>query len=173
MVVADFVWRGKGVLAVEMTVWLPLAGDLFPEALGTAPRFPLSGFRVLDIELARGPLPTGFGAETQLNVVGAIDGRTTATVDIGVFVGVIRPHASMYQEVATTILDLAVARGRLDRAARPAWDAWVGETIAVVGRYRSGDGVMAERFKEELMALAARPRPPRGLSAGARAAAIG
>jgi hypothetical protein len=161
MVVADFVWLGKGVLAVEMTIWRPLAGDLFPEALGTAPQFPLSGFRVLDVELARGPLPSGFGVETHLNVIGALDGRTTATVDIGVFVGVIRPHASMYQEVAMTILDLAEARGRLERAARPAWEAWVNETVAVVAECRSGDGIMAERFADELAALAARPRPPR------------
>jgi hypothetical protein len=170
MVVADFVWPAKGVLAIEMTMWRPLAGDLFPEALGTAPQFPLSGLRLLDVELARGPLPSGFGVETHLNVIGAIDGRTTATVDVGVFVGLIRPHALMYQEVAVAILDLAEAHGRLERAARPAWEAWVSETVAVVADCRSGDGIMAERFRGELAALAARPRPPRSLKAAARAA---
>ena len=77
----------------------------------------------------------------------------------------------MYQEVAVTLLDLAEAHGRLERAARPAWEAWVSETVAVVAGCRSGDGIMAERFREELATLAARPRPPRSLERGARASA--
>jgi hypothetical protein len=75
--------------------------------------------------------------------------------------------------VAGTILDLAERRGRLERAARPAWDAWVSETIAVIADCRSGDGIMAGRFAEQLATLAARPRPPRGLNPGVRTAGVG
>jgi glucosyl-3-phosphoglycerate synthase len=173
MVVAEFVWPAKGSLVLTTTIWRPLVGDLFPDALGTAPRFPLSGFRLLDVELARGPLPSEFGVETYLNLIGAIDGRTTATVDVGVFVGLIRPHPSMFHEVAETILDLAEARGRLDPAARRSWDVWVDETVAVISECRSGDGIMAERFAEELATLAARPRPSRSLNAGVGASGVG
>lgn len=173
MVVAEFVWPAKGVLALTTTIWRPLVGDLFPEALGTAPRFPLSGFRLLDVELARGPLPSGFGVETYLNLVAAIDGRMTATVDVGVFSGPVRPHPSMYHEVAEAILDLAEACGRLERAARGPWDAWVSETFAVITECRSGDGIVAERFAEELAKLAARPRPPCSLNAGVRGSGVG
>jgi hypothetical protein len=66
-------------------------------------------------------------------------------------------------------LDLAEARGRLERTARPAWEAWISETIALIASRRSGDGIYAERFGEELATLAARPRPPRSLEAGAPA----
>ena len=172
MVVADFVWPAKGILTITASIWRPLAGDLFPEALGTAPRFPLSGFRVLDVELARGPLPGGFGVEAHLNVIGAIGGRTTATVDVGEFVGHIRPHPSMYQEVAVAILDLAEARGRIARSARPAWEAWIAETVARVADLRSRDGSFPERSAEELAELAARPRPPRGVTAGPHPAGV-
>lgn len=172
MVVAEFAWPAKGVLPLTTTIWRPLAGDLFPDALATAPRFPLSGLRVLDVELARG-LPSGFGVEAHLNLMGALDSRTTATVDVGVLVGPVRLHASMYHEVAEAILDLAEARGRLERDMRPSWDAWVSETAAAIGECRSGPGITAERFTEELATLATRPRPPRSMNAGGSAAVVG
>jgi glucosyl-3-phosphoglycerate synthase len=159
MVIADFEWHGDGVMSHVVGIWRPLVGDLFPEALVVSPRFPLSGFRVLDVELARGPLPPGFGAETHLNIRAAVEGRRTATVDVGLFVGAIRRQPALSADMANAIFDLAESHGRLDPAMRPRWQDWVGHVDAVIAA-RPPEGGSVDRWRADLAAAAARPRPP-------------
>jgi hypothetical protein len=159
MVVADFDWHGDGIMSHVLGVWRPLAGDLFPEALDIASRFPLSGFRILDLELARRPLPPGFGVETHLNIRASVEGRHVASVDVGVFVGAIRRQPTLSAEMAAAMFDLAEAHGRLDPRMRPEWEAWVDAVdAAIASRPKHGGGV--EAWRARLAAAAARPRPP-------------
>lgn len=161
MVVAQFDWRGgPGVMSHVTGIWRPLAGDLFPEAMGIAPRFPLTGFRILETDLARGPLPPGFGIECHLNIRAAVEGRSTETVDVGEFVGAVRRQPALARDMAAAILDLAEEHRRLDRELRPRWEAWVDEVDAVI-RSRPPDDQPLGAWRAELAAAAARRRPPR------------
>jgi len=161
MVVGEFDWLEKPFRPVTGTIWAPLAGSLFPEAIGTVPLVPLSGFRVFDLELAREPLPRGFGLEVHLNIVGSLDGRRTATVDIGRYAGMVRPNPGLPAEIGRAILDLAVARGRLAPSARPLWDEWLAPILQLIAE-TTPDDMERRRMLEE---AAARPLPPREVGA--------
>jgi glucosyl-3-phosphoglycerate synthase len=156
MVVGEFEWYEKPFRPTTTTIWDPLTGSLFPEAVASVPRVPLSGFRVFDLELAREPLPAGFGLEVHLNIVGSLDGRRTATADIGVYRGTVRPNPELPAEIARAILDLAVARGRLAASARPLWDEWLEPILRLIGETTPDD---TER-RRMLDDAAARPLPP-------------
>jgi glycosyltransferase involved in cell wall biosynthesis len=157
-VVWEFEWPEKSFRPVTTSIWDPLARNLFPEAAAAVSRVPLSGFRILDLELARGPLPTGFGLEVHLNIVGSLDGRRTETVDSGVYTGPVRSNPELPAEVARAILDIAEARGRLAADARPQWDAWLEPILALIAETAADDAA-----RRRLMTrAAARPLPERG-----------
>ena len=155
MVVAEFDWPEKSFRPVTATIWEPLVRALFPEAVETVPGVPLSGFRILDVALARGPLPTGFGLEVHLNIVGSLDGRRTETADIGLYAGPLRPNPELPGEVARAILDVAEARGRLDPSARPDWDSWLEPVLALIAETGPDDSAGRSMLTE----AAARPLP--------------
>ena len=156
MVVGEFEWFEKPFRPTTTTIWNPLTGSLFPEAMASVPLVPLSGFRVFDVELAREPLPPGFGLEVHLNIVGSVDGRRTVTTDIGVYKGTVRPNPGLPSDIARAILDLAVARGRLAASARPLWDDWI-EPILELIAVTTPDDMERRRMLDE---AAARPLPP-------------
>jgi glucosyl-3-phosphoglycerate synthase len=156
-VVWEFEWSEKWFRPVTTSIWDPLAGNLFPQAAAAVPHVPLSGFRILDVSLAHGPLPTGFGLEVHLNIVGSLDGRRTETLRSGVYSGPIRPNPELPTEVAGAILDIAVSRGRLDARARPRWDAWLELVLALIAE-TGPDDVARQRLLAE---AASRPLPER------------
>jgi glucosyl-3-phosphoglycerate synthase len=156
MVVGEFDWPEKPFRPATTTLWNPLTGSLFPEAMASVPLVPLSGFRVFDVELAREPLPPGFGLEVHLNIVGSLDGRRTATVDIGRYAGTVRPNPELPADIARAILDLAEARGRLAPSARPLWDEWLEPVLRLIA-VTTPDDLERRRMLEE---AAARPLPP-------------
>lgn len=161
MVVAEFTWPAKPFRPVTTSIWRPLAGELFPEAVASVPLLPLSGFRILDVELARGPLPPGYGLEVHLDVVGSLDGRRTETVDIGMYSGPIRRNPGIAGEIATAILDVAECYGRLAVAARPAWDEWLAPVLQLIEDTDADDTV-----RQALLAEAAsRPLPATAVAA--------
>jgi glucosyl-3-phosphoglycerate synthase len=155
MVVAEFDWPAKPFRPVTTSIWRPLAGAFFPEAVASAGRVPLSGFRVLDVELARGPLPPGFGLEVHLDIVGSLEGRRTETVDIGVYTGTVRNNPGVAREIAGTILTVAERYGRLDPRDRTAWDEWLEPVLALMADTTTGG---PER-RALLADAAARPLP--------------
>ena len=161
MVVGEFEWLEKPFRPATTTVWDPLTRSLFPEAINTVPLVPLSGFRVFDVELAREPLPPGFGLEVHLNIVGSLDGRRTATADIGRYTGTVRPNPELPADIGRAILDLAVTRGRLAPSARPLWDAWLEPVLELIGA-TTPDDMEGRRMLEE---AAARPLPPTDVEA--------
>ena len=174
MVVGEFEWPEKPFRPVTTTIWQSLARALFPEAIETVPRVPLSGFRILDVALARGRLPAGFGLEVHLNIVGSLDGRRTETADIGRYTGPVRPNPELPSDVAQAILDIAEARGRLDPSARPDWERWLEPVLALIAETAPED-----RTRRNLLTqAAARPlpasgRPSRGHAARAAGAPAG
>jgi len=121
--------------SVTPAVYEPLVDALFPEASRPPRRRPLSGFRVLVAEHARGHLPPGYGVEAHLNVAWALDGRRTALVELGLMRGPVRGYANVpriAREVAGTLLDLAVERGRVTESERAAWDDWAETVIEAI-----------------------------------------
>jgi hypothetical protein len=162
MVVGEFEWPEKSFRPVTAAIWHPLARTLFPAAAATVARVPLSGFRIFDVKLARGPLPTGFGLEVHLNIVGSLDGRRTETVDIGVYSGPIRRNPGLPAQVAGAILDLAQSHGRLAASSRPQWDAWLEPVLALIAETDADDGTR----RRMLTQAAARPLPARGVTMG-------
>lgn len=161
MVVGEFAWPEKPFRPVTTAIWTPLARELFPEAAAAVARVPLSGFRILDVDLAREPLPGGFGLEVHLNIAGTLEGRRTETVDIGRYSGTVRNHPHLPGEVAEAILDIAQSCGRLAKGARPAWDEWLEPVLALIAQPPGAD----DRVRRKLAELASRPLPDRGLSA--------
>jgi len=165
MVVGEFLWPEKPFHPVTLSIWTPLATAFFPEAVEAVPRVPLSGFRVFDLDVARGPLPPGFGLEVHLDIVGSLDGRRTETVDIGVYAGTVRGTPSLPGDIGAAILDLAERRGLLSPAARPLWDAWLEPVIDLIPVTAPDDTPARER----LAAAAARPLPDTGVVPAAEA----
>ena len=166
MVVGEFDWPEKEFRPVTTSIWDPLVGALFPEAAATVTRVPLSGFRIFDVGLVGEPLPTGFGLEVHLNIVGCLEGRRTDTADIGTYSGPIRSNPGLPAEIATAILDIAESRDRLDASARPAWDEWLEPVLALIGETTPDD---RER-RAMLIEAAARPLPAAAGTEGAAGA---
>jgi glycosyltransferase involved in cell wall biosynthesis len=156
-VVWEFEWPEKPFRPVTGSIWDPLAGSLFPEATTAVARVPLSGFRILDADLARGALPTGFGLEVHLNIVGSLDGRRTATLDSGVYSGPVRRNPELPAEVGRAILDLAETRGRLARSARADWDAWLAPVLELIAEITPDDAASRSLLSDAV----ARPLPER------------
>jgi glucosyl-3-phosphoglycerate synthase len=156
MVVGEFEWPEKPFRPVTTTIWDPLTRALFPEATAAVPLVPLSGFRILDVELARGPLPAGFGLEVHFNIVACLDGRRTATTHIGTYSGPVRANPGLPSDIAAAILDLAVAHGRLAPDARPRWDEWLEPILTLIAETSPDDMERRQRLSE----AAARPLPP-------------
>jgi glucosyl-3-phosphoglycerate synthase len=143
-------------------VYWPLVDALFPDYGRRCDPVPLSGVRVLDAALVRTPLPPGYGAETYLNLTFGADGHPIATEDVGSLRGPLRAYANVPEvcdAVTTAILDFAVARGRLDPDARPAWDRWIGEVIDVIA-VPPPPGAPGDEHLAAVAAAAARPFPP-------------
>jgi D-inositol-3-phosphate glycosyltransferase len=148
-----------------VTPWIyrPLVSALFPEVASLQLRNPLSGFRVLRSGLDLPPIPPGYGVETHVDLVVVLDGGRVGRCRVGRFEGPLRDYANVpviAADVAAAVLDLAVDRGRLGRAERRVWDAWVADVIDVV-RDQPPAGADDAQFLADLAAVASRPLPPR------------
>ena len=158
MVVGEFDWPDKPFRPVTHSIWAPLVRVLFPEVAASFRRMPLSGFRIFDVALARGPLPPGYGVEVHLNILGSLDGRRTETADIGTYSGPIRGNPGLPEEVAAAILDTAESCGRLDAGARASWDEWLEPVLALIGETGADDKLRRRMLTD----AAARPLPEGG-----------
>ena len=109
-----------------------------------------------------GPVPPGFGAELHLNVSFAAAGRRIHVVDVGRYRGPIRDKVEGSAEFAAAIFDHAERLGRLDAAARPAWEDWVTRVGAVIRTWMevdSTDDAQVADFNARVAAVASRPLP--------------
>jgi glycosyltransferase involved in cell wall biosynthesis len=159
MVVGE-VDAGRKRRSVTPALYRPLAAALFPEA--PALERPLSGFRVLRAGLDVGRVPAGYGVEAHLNVHLAATGATIAPHELGFHRGPLRGYANvaaLAEGVVEALLDAAVAHGRLDAGARPAWEAWADEVLEVV-RTQPGEHDDDSDYLRRLRRAAARPLPP-------------
>lgn len=121
----------------------------------------LSGFRAIRPHVLRSPLPPGYGAETHLNIEAAFGGDRIVSSPVGGFRGSLRGYTNIpaiLDDVTAAILDGAIRHGRLDAAARPAWDAWVDGVRALVAD-QPAPGTDDASFTARLEALATRPLP--------------
>jgi glucosyl-3-phosphoglycerate synthase len=159
MLVADFDWPSKGIFHGTRGVYEPFVAALFPEAVGRYGRFILSGFRLLRTDLPLGRLPDEFAVETYLNVLFAVRGWSTRTVEVGIVEGPVRSKEGLGAQMGVALLDIAVAEGRLDPACRPLWEEWVAEFNEFT-RTRPGPGEPLGTYPRRLAECAARPLPP-------------
>lgn len=162
MVVGDFNEPPPpAILSNTLTVYTPLVRALVPEAADRFGTHPLSGFRTLRPWLVDAGMPLGFGAESYLNATVALSGRPWELTHVGMFQQRFRYHGTeMGREVAAALLDVAVAHGRLAPELRGAWEEWVDTaTTEIAGYHNKGEDRPA--YLARIMALAARPLPPR------------
>jgi glycosyltransferase involved in cell wall biosynthesis len=159
MVVGEFQDEIPWVPSNTLGVYEPLIRELVPEAVGRFGKRPLTGFRVLNTTHEWGTLPPDFGVEAHLNVMASLDDRSrTCVQDIGLYRGRFLYKPTMGWQIARPILDWAEQHGRLDHAARPAWDAWVGDVVDHIASFRD-EADLRDKFRDELLALAGRPLP--------------
>ncbi len=151
MVVGTFQLPERRLLITTRAVYRRLVGALFPEVLDLYPA-PLSGFRIFDVSLPVPPLPGGFGVEAHLNLAIPLVGGKVGTADLGTYHGPARGRPTLGLQVGAAVLDLAVRHGRLDRALRPAWDAWLNQvTDALAAGFVEGESTAVDA---ELIAAA-------------------
>jgi glucosyl-3-phosphoglycerate synthase len=158
-VLGEYSDTDEAVMSNTFAVYEPLVAGLFPEAAGKFGSKPLTGFRAVRREfLHPGTFPPDFGIEAHLNLDILVSGGTHEVAQIGTYQSRFRFKPTMGCEIARAILDLAERYDRLAPAARPAWDDWVGQAIAVISGYH---GTLDERpaFVRKLTALAQRPTP--------------
>lgn len=162
MVLGDFEDRPAGsVLSNTWAIYEPLVAGLFPELADGWGEHPLTGFRAVRAEAVADLLaevPGDFGVEAWLNVRTAVGGWAHEVVHLGWYRGRFRYKPAMGHEIATPLLDVAQAVGRLDAGQRAAWEAWVGDVVAVIGGYRGADEGRAE-YLADLAAVRSRPLP--------------
>lgn len=152
----------ESVMSNTFAVYGPLVASLFPEASDRFGNKPLTGFRIVRREfLHPATFPPDFGIEAHLNLDILLSGGIHQVAPIGAYRSRFRYKPTMGCEIARAVLDLAERHGRLTPAARPAWDAWVGQAIAVISGYQGGQDERSA-FLRELTALALRPTPPAG-----------
>jgi len=162
MVVAEFSWPGKRLWSATAGLYNPLVGALFPEAVGHVGRTDFSGLRILRRDLGV-RLPPGYGVETFLNIHSALRGWDTRVVDIGDYDGVVRENPALARDVAETILDVAVAEGRLDPERRAEWELWaavVREVLRTASDVDTDDDAAVLDYTSRLISAIERPLPP-------------
>ena len=160
MVVAAFT-DGRRRVVMPAIYW-PLVDALFSDYGRRCDPTPLSGLRVLDMAVAIGRLPGGYGVETHLNLSFAAAGRHIAITDVGDLRGPLRGYtniAEMALAVATAVLDFAVTAGQLESELRPDWERWTDTVIGVIAG-QPPPGAPDEDFLATLHSAVATPLPP-------------
>jgi glucosyl-3-phosphoglycerate synthase len=160
-------WTDRRQRVTAPALYWPLVNALFPdfgeprEGASSIAELPLSGLRVIDTTVPLGELPPGWGVETYLNLVVAAAGYRIAECDLGVVRGAFRfgHSGEVCAEIVTTILDFAVANGRLEPELRPQWERWAGDIVAAIAT-RPAPESPDDEFRAGLARLAARPLPP-------------
>jgi len=144
------------ILASTFVIYEPLVAEFFPEANSNCVNA-LTGYRAIRRPYLDGRWPPDFGVESYLNIVTAMNGATTAVSHLGVITSRFKYKADMSREIGRTILDLAVADGRLDPDARHRWDAWVDGAVPAIRAVGGAEGRSA--VLKRLFAAARRPIP--------------
>jgi glucosyl-3-phosphoglycerate synthase len=146
------------ILASTFTMYEPRVAEFFPE-VGALGANSLTGYRAIRRSYLDGPLPADFGVESHLNITTAVAGGTASVCHLGIIASRFNHKPDMCQEIARTILDLAVAHNRLPPDERSRWNTWVeGGVPAIhgVGATNGRSAVLARLF-----AAVRRPMPPR------------
>lgn len=153
-------------------LYVPLLSELFPEIETEAERVPLSGFRVLRTSFPVGRFPPGYGVETHLNIEAVLRGGRTGVCSVGYFKGDLRNYVNTVEvgrDVTTTILDLAVAHGRIASADRRLWQAWI-DTILDTISHQPLPGEPDAEWVAQMQVVADHPMPSHGTATDLRLA---
>jgi glucosyl-3-phosphoglycerate synthase len=146
------------ILASTFTIYEPLVTEFFPE-VGVLGANSLTGYRAIRRSYLDRPLPLDFGVESYLNISIATAGGTAAVSHLGVIASRFKYKPDMCREIARSILDLAIAHGRLHTNDRPRWNTWVDDGIPAILAVDGTNGRSATLAR--LFAAVRRPMPPR------------
>ncbi|WP_265561328.1 glycosyltransferase family 2 protein [Streptomyces hygroscopicus] len=157
-VVGDYEYDYPGtILSSTFTIYEPLTAALFPE-VGFLGANSLTGYRAIRTSRIRKPLPPHFGVEAFLNISTALDGGTASVCHLGIIESRFRYNGgSMAHEIGGTILDMAVAHGRLKPEDRPAWNRWLDDGVRAIAPHKADSGRSATLAR--LFTAARRPMP--------------
>jgi Glycosyl transferase family 2 len=160
MVIGEYTCERRRM--VTPSIYWPLVDRLFPKYGRRCDPRPLSGLRAIDASLRLGPLPSGYGAETYLNLAVAAAGHRIAVANLGEITEPLRGYSNV-EEIATAvsdaILDFAIAQERIASASRPHWEQWARGVIELLAQPPSPGAPDAE-FRAALDAAVARALPP-------------
>ncbi|MFE6774812.1 glycosyltransferase family 2 protein [Streptomyces sp. NPDC057702] len=159
-VVGDYEYDYPGtILSSTFTIYEPLAAAFFPE-VGSHGANSLTGYRAIRTASIPKPLPSDFGVESFLNISVAVAGGKASVCHLGVVSSRFRYNGgTMAHEIGRTILDLAIAHGRLAPDQRPAWDRWLEEGVRALAHHEADSGRSATLAR--LFAAVRRPMPSR------------
>ena len=147
---------------VTPSLFRPLVAALFPDVAALRLRNPLSGFRAVRVGRPLGTIPPGYGVEAHVDVEVAVTGGRIGRCDLGRYRGPLRGYRNIptiAADVVGALLDGAVAHERMAASARPAWDAWTADILALVAD-QPPVGADDGPFLTELARRVARPMPP-------------
>jgi glucosyl-3-phosphoglycerate synthase len=153
-------------------LYVPLLTYLFPEIVTHAERVPLSGFRVLRTSFDIGRFPPGYGVETYLNIEAEMRGGRTTVCQVGTFQGKLRNYVNIVdigRDMTTTILDRAVAHGRMAPERRGQFQAWIDAILDTISR-QPFPGEPDADWVVQMKSVADRPLPSTGTEADERSA---
>lgn len=163
-IVGDYEYADAGtILSSTFTIYEPLVAEFFPE-VGVLGANSLTGYRAIHRRYLGEVLPTHFGVESHLNISIAMAGGTAAVCQLGVIASRFRYKPDMCREIAGSLLDMAVAHGRLDAADRPSWNSWVDGGAAAIATVTATAGRSAALAR--LFAAVRRPMPSHASRAG-------
>lgn len=159
-IVGDYEYDYPGtILGSTFTVYEPLAAEFFPE-IGHLGANSLTGYRAIRRAVIQAPLPADFGVETFLNISIAVSGGRASVCHLGEVESRYRPHgAAMPRAIGESMLNAAVAYGRLDPDARPQWEDWLDEGVAALTEQTANGGRSATLAR--LFTAVRRPMPAR------------
>lgn len=159
-IVGDYEYDYPGtILGSTFTIYEPLAAEFFPE-IGHLGANSLTGYRAIRRSVIQTPLPADFGVEAFLNISIAVGGGRASVCHLGEVESRCRPHgAAMPRAIGESMLNAAVAYGRLDPDARPGWEGWLDEGVAALSGQTANGGRSATLAR--LFSAVRRPMPVR------------
>ncbi|MEU8826164.1 glycosyltransferase family 2 protein [Streptomyces sp. NPDC048636] len=157
-VVGDYEYDHPGtILSATFTIYEPLTAELFPE-VGFHGANSLTGFRAIRTSRIQHPLPADFGVEAFLNISIALAGGTVDVCHLDIIESRFRYNGgTMAHEIGRTLLDMAVAHGRLSPGDRPHWERWITEGVDALAPHTADSGRSATLAR--LFAAVRRPMP--------------
>jgi hypothetical protein len=159
--VANLYWRpGLHPQMLLNGLWLPLAGQIFPEAVAAMGQAPWTGQRAGTYDLWHQalPLPAGFEVEMALNIGWPLAGHRVLSVPGADWTNPIRPKPHLREAELDVLLTLGHQHGRL-KAPPSRYRQWWKAVAELLDSWNESQS--PEVFDRQLLAFALATLPDR------------